>query len=108
MFLEILTKTALIAIMVLPCLMNWMLIGLNSYGFVQKFIYHLIDRKKKYFTIFMTFHFFLPWLMHLKQYTITYLKRITFRVYLFSRAKKNRFSRVLFFANDKFLKMLNL
>ena len=34
-----------------------------------------------------------------------YLKRTNFRVYLFSRAKKNRISRVLIFANDKLLKI---
>ena len=45
----------------------------------------------------MTFHFFLSWLTHLKQYTITYLKRVTFRVYLFSRAKKKSFLPSTFF-----------
>ena len=30
-----------------------------------------------------------------------YLKRTNFRVYLFSRAKKNSISRILIFANDK-------
>ena len=37
-----------------------------------------------------------------------YLKRTNFRVYLFSRAKKNRISRVLIFANDKLLKILRV
>ena len=39
------------------------------------------------------------------KYLGIYLKRTNFRMYLFSRAKKNRISPVFIFANDKFLKI---
>ena len=39
---------------------------------------------------------------------VVYLKRTNFRVYLFSRAKRNRISRVLIFTNGKFLKILRV